>query len=95
MASKSRDIKELAVIAQDESTDVVQLTRDELTALIQAGRMAQPNPAPAIEEGPHLEDPAIREAKIRQLQEAEENGDLDHEVLNDAMRDLLTEKVEG
>jgi hypothetical protein len=48
-----------------------------------------PNPAPAMEEGPHLKDPEIREAKRQQMVEAGLSPD--DESLTDDMREILRE----
>lgn len=51
---------------------------------------ATPNPAPAIEEGPHLQDPEIRATKRQQMIDAGMSAD--DESLTDDMREILREK---
>lgn len=51
---------------------------------------ATPNPAPAMEEGPHLQDPAIRAAKRQQMIDAGLSAD--DTTLTDDMRTILSEK---
>lgn len=50
------------------------------------------NPSPAIEEGPHLADPAVRRLKRQQLRDAGLNGDEDH--LTNDLKAILAEEVE-
>jgi hypothetical protein len=86
-----RSLNDLAKVAADDNVEVITLTRDELQALIDAGTIGQPNPAPAIEEGPHLKKADIREAKRQQLLDARASGDLDEDVMTDDMREILAE----
>ncbi len=78
-----------ANLGSDESADVVTLSREEYDALL-AARDAGPNPEPAFEEGPHLNDPDIRAAKRQQMRDA----GLDHESggITEDMRAILREK---
>lgn len=71
--------------------------RDELRQLVKlqtvedlAAAGIPPNPAPAIEEGPHLDDPEVRRLKRRQLKDAGLTGDEDH--LTDDLKTILSEE---
>ena len=72
-------------VAADEAHDLVSISRDEYRRLLASA--SAPNLAPAIEEGPHLDDPEIREAKLRQLRDAGITAK--DEGLTDHMRSLL------
>ena len=69
--------------------DTVTMTVAELRALMTT--VGTPNPAPAVEEGPHLDDPEVRAAKRRQLVEA--GYDADSDGLTDDMRAVLRDDV--
>lgn len=85
-----------AKVAADEDTNVVTISAEEWSEI--QDRLARadqtPNLAPAIEEGPHLQDPEIREEKLAQL---EEHGDKVVGLeMPDDMRELLDEaEVKG
>lgn len=51
---------------------------------------ATPNPSPAMEEGPHLQNPEIRAAKRQQMIDAGLSAD--DATLTDDMREILREK---
>ncbi len=78
-------------IGADDRAEVVTLSRGDYDALIAAGT-GNANPEPAWEEGPHLDDPAVRAAKRQQLRAA----GMDHEAdgLSDDARALLRERGE-
>ncbi len=63
----------------------------ELLGRSDGGGDALSNPAPAIEEGPHLQDPKVRDAKREQLANAGISPD--DETLTDDMRSILEEEV--
>ena len=68
--------KDTAEVSAQEDTQVVTISAQEwaeIQSRLAAADVAGPNPAPAVEEGPHLQDPDIRQAKIEQVQE---HGDL-------------------
>lgn len=84
---------------------VVTMTEAELEALLDEARTegreeAAINPAPAIESGPHLDDPEVREAKRKQLRDyygpdadwIAENEDQETDRLTPEMRAILREK---
>lgn len=72
-----------------ETAEVRTYTQEEVDKLLADAGAALPNPAPAIEEGPHLQDPEVRAAKRKQLQDA--GVDADHPDLTDDMRALMRE----
>jgi len=76
-------------VGSEDSADVVVLSREEYTLLVTRAE-GEANPAPAIEEGPHLKKAAIRQAKREQLREA--GLAHDDESLTDDMRSLLAEE---
>jgi len=78
-----------ANLGSEDAAEVVTLSREEYNLLI-ARAEAKPNPAPAIEEGPHLQKAAIRAAKREQLREA--GMEADHEALTEDMRAMLAEE---
>ncbi len=64
---------------------------DELIAKTRADALAEPipDPKPAIEEGPHLEDEHLRFLKREEMKAAGYTGD--EEFLTDDMRKILAE----
>lgn len=62
------------------------------TAAPSSGGDALSNPAPAVETGPHLNDPEIRKIKRKQMRDAGLSAD--DESLTDDMRKILREKDE-
>lgn len=75
-------------VSSEEAAEVVSISREEYQRLLAA--TAPANPAPAVEEGPHLQDPVIRSAKRAQLREAGVTGDEDW--LTDDMRAIVAEE---
>ena len=73
-----------AVVVREDS-GMVEMTMEEYDRLL-AG-ISSPNPAPAVEEGPHLKDPEVAEAKRAQLENAGAKGDEDW--MTDDMRSVL------
>lgn len=73
-----------------DSSDLVTMTREEFDAAVAAASVSQPNPRPAWEEGPHLQDPTNRAAKRRQMIEAGVTADDDW--ISDDMRAILQEQ---
>ena len=82
--------KEDAELRADETPEVVTLSREEFDRLTTQASGGGVNPAPAIEEGPHLRDPDVREAKRRQLVDAGISADDDG--LTDDLRAVLAEE---
>ncbi len=76
-------------MGSDDGAEVVTLSREEFDRLTAAGDGGA-NPAPAIEEGPHLADPGIRAAKREQMRAA--GMDHESEGITDQMRDILREE---
>jgi hypothetical protein len=70
---------EKAAVASDDNADVVVLSREEYEQLIalRDDPTAGVNLTPAVEEGPHLRNKEVRQAKVQQLREAHESGDID------------------
>ncbi len=87
--ARSDATNEEQAFGSEDAGEVVTLTREEFDRLTAAGDSGA-NPAPAIEEGPHLDDPDIRAAKRDQLRAA----GIDHEAadITDDCRDLLREE---
>ncbi|HXH79499.1 hypothetical protein [Nocardioides sp.] len=79
--------KDTAAAHGDDAAETVTISAEEYARLMAAGEV---NTTPAIEEGPHLDDPEIRAAKRAQLRDA----GIDHEAdgLSDDMRTILREK---
>lgn len=69
-------------------------SQEEIDVLLAQQRddLATPNPAPAIEEGPHLDDPEVRRLKRQQLRAAGLAGDENH--LTEDLKAILAEEVE-
>jgi 50S ribosomal subunit-associated GTPase HflX len=96
--AKTRDEGSVTV---EEHADVVTLSRNEweamqqrLTELEHFADGGGANPVPAVEEGPHLQDPDIREGKLAQIRAAAEQGNLESFIDADLpgdMADLLQE----
>ncbi len=78
-------------IGTDDGADVVSISREDYDRLLAsaAGAESGANPEPAIEEGPHLDEPGIRAVKRKQMRAA----GIDHESegITDQMRDILRE----
>ncbi len=74
-----------ARMGSDDAGEVMKISRDEYERLLASS--APPNPAPAVEEGPHLKKPEIAAAKRDQLKDAKVSGD--EEWLTDDMRAAL------
>lgn len=72
-----------------ESSDIRTYTQEEVDALLADATRDNPNPAPAIEEGPHLKGD-IAEVKRKQLEDA--GIAADDETITDDMRRLLKGK---
>jgi hypothetical protein len=96
MASKG-DSKDVARVGADDSASVVTLTREEYDKLLSVAEFMEnggTNPTPAVEEGPHLQDPEIRQAKVEQLRAAADDGTIDPLIgalLPDDMQALMEE----
>ncbi len=74
-------------------TDKQQISAEDTITISRAeyeGLTAAPNPAPAVEEGPHLKDKAVREAKREQLAAA--GLTVADPRLTDDMRSILKER---
>lgn len=80
-----------AAVASNDNADVVVLTREEYEQLIalRDDPNAGVNLEPAFEEGPHLQDPEIREAKVQQIREAVDAGHMDALAGNGHPQDML------
>lgn len=81
----SKDRSDNSALVTMEDAGVVELSREEYDRLL-AG-ISTPNPAPAVEEGPHLKDRDVAEAKRAQLENAGVTGD--EEWMTDDMRSVL------
>ncbi len=66
--------------------DTVTISREEYDALT-----AGPNPAPAVEEGPHLKERSVRAAKREQMHAMGITAD--DETITDDMRAIMKEKT--
>jgi len=78
-------------VDRDDLDDIVgRLKKASKSEVLSVNVNAVTNTEPAFEEGPHLKDPEIREAKRKQL---EEYGiQADDERLTDDMRGILKDK---
>lgn len=73
----------------DDAVEVRVFTQDEVDRLVAEARDGVPNPAPAVESGPHLADPELRRLKREQLVAAGIGADAG---LTDDLRDILSEE---
>lgn len=82
---------EKAAVASNDNADVVVLSREEYEQLIalRDDPTAGVNMEPAFEEGPHLQDPDVRDAKVQQLREALDAGHMGDIAGNDYPQDML------
>lgn len=82
------------LVTSTSAASVRTYSQAEVDALLARQREALTafNPAPAIEEGPHLQDPELRRHKRRQLRDAGLTGTENH--LTDDMRAILAEEDE-
>ncbi len=76
-------------IGTDDFADFISLSRAEYDRMMASAAESGANPEPAIEEGPHLDEPGIRAVKRKQMRAA----GIDHESegITDQMRDILRE----
>ncbi len=79
--------EQTAKMGAKEEVEVVTLSREEFERLTSSAAAGTPNPAPAVEEGPHLKNKDIAEAKRQQLREAKMTTDDDGMTAD--MRNLL------
>ena len=79
--------KDAGTAKSEDAAEVVTISLEEYNALRAASEV---NTEPAVEEGPHLDDPELRAAKRDQLREA----GIDHEAdgLTDQLRTIAREK---
>lgn len=79
------------VASTGERAGIKVYTQEEVDALIAEAKESKPNPAPAHEEGPHLDDSELRELKRSAMLDHGWTGDEDH--LTADMRAILAEDV--
>jgi hypothetical protein len=90
---KANDVSTIAIadaIAAMTPEEHAELFRSISPEIMRGVAVSLTNTAPAIEEGPHLQDPEIREVKRRAMVDAGLTPESDD--ITDDMREILREK---